>query len=136
MNKEKRLYQKNNLGYNFVIWFIILNTIYTIFKLNSMPVNLDIGIFVVITIILSLMGFLIAVKVRSYSLFWSYGSCVIGIIQLVRYFFDMGNIDIILSAYLIVSAICIILAGFVSIKRSKERISYILENNLDEKIHP
>lgn len=126
---EKKLYQNNILGYNLVMGFIVLNTVYAIFKLKSMTLDYNIGIFIMSNIILSLLSFLNAVKVKNYSILWSYITFFIGIFQIIRFilgdnnFSDKGNI--ILSLILLLSIISIFLSACVSILRSKKRQNYI-----------
>jgi hypothetical protein len=131
---EKKLYQNNILGYNLVMGFIILNTIYTIFTLKSMELNYNIGIFIMLNIVLSLLSFLDAVKVKSYSIMWSYITFFIGIFQILRFllwenkFFNRGNI--MLGIIYLLSIFCIFLSSFISLIRSKKRQKYI-NNNID-----
>lgn len=132
---EKRLYQNNVLGYNLVIGFIILNTIYSILTLKNMVLNYKIGIFVMTNIILSLVSFLAAVKVKNYSILWSYSTFGIGIFQAIRLFLENGIFidrgNTYLTIIMIISIVSVISGSIVSIIRSNKRRSFIIENNIN-----
>lgn len=124
-NDERRLYQNNNTGYMLVMVYIALNTIYTFFILNSMEKDLRIGTFVMLTIILLLMGFLMAIKVRIYSLTWSIITIVIGFFQFTRLFFTVSNLNsflaVVMNIVLVLSAIFCLSGGFISVINTNKR---------------
>lgn len=124
-NDERRLYQNNNSGYMLVMVFIALNIIYTFFILNAMEKDQRIGIFVMLTIFLLLMGFLMAIKVRIYSLVWSIITITIGIFQLSRMFFTVnnleGSLEGMMNIVLVISAIFCICGGVVSVINTMKR---------------
>lgn len=127
-NDEKKLYQKNIIGYNLILLFISLNTAYTIQMLKSMKVDYYIGIFIITTIVLSLISFLAAVKVRIYSQLWGYLSVGLGIFQISRFLLNSDKfvgINVLMNIILISSALCAIIGGVTSIVRAKKRTSYI-----------
>jgi len=126
-NNERMLYQNNNLGYFFVIGYIVLNTIYTFFILNVMEKDSGIGIFVMLSIVLLLLGFLMAIKVRIYSLIWSVITIITGVFQFIRIFFTQNNLDgalaIGVDIILIISGIICVSGGLISVKLTKIRRS-------------
>ncbi len=83
-NVERKLYESNRSGFVLMLLHIVLNVIFTIYVLNSMATNFEIGIFIMITIALLLLGFLTAVKVQNYSMTWGYVAIIIGLFQFVR----------------------------------------------------
>ncbi|GKX29418.1 hypothetical protein SH1V18_18980 [Vallitalea longa] len=135
---EKKLYQKNKIGYNLVLIFVILDTIYTIFTLKNMAIDYSIGIFIITNILLLMVGFLAAVKLRVYSLKWSYLSILMGVVQGIRFFFIphelCGQVKMYLSLVLLASAVVVFIAGIVSTIKSNNRIHYINENNISEEV--
>lgn len=141
MNRdEKKLYQVNKLSYNLVMFFIILNTAHAIFTLQNMNVDFGIGIFVMMTIVLLMIGFLAAVKLQTYSLKWSYISIGIGIFQFGRYLFSpeeiVGTIKIYLDVMILLSIVFIITGAIICIIRTKQRTNYIKnEYKGNEAIH-
>lgn len=124
-NPERMLYKGNNLGYYLLIGFVTLNTFYTVFILNKMDKDARIGVFVMLTIFLLLFGFLMAIKVRKYSLFWSYLAIIIGVFQSMRILFTINNVEgllsIVLDIVLILSALLCITGGVVSLRKTKIR---------------
>lgn len=118
-NPERMLYQNNNKGYLLVIAFIVFNTIYTVFVLNAMDKDRGIGIFVMLTIALLLLGFLTAIKVRTYSLPWSIAALVMGLFQFSRLFFTTvnfeGTVSLLLNLTLILSSVLCVAGGALSL---------------------
>jgi phosphatidylserine synthase len=119
---EKILYRKNNLGYSLIMVFISLNVVYSIFVLNNMDVNWELGIFIFVTILLLLFGFLMASKMLVYSIRWSYIALGVAVFQLTRLF--IGNYTFsstqyfLLNLCIIASAISCFAGGLISIRRS------------------
>ncbi|QUI24669.1 hypothetical protein HZI73_21240 [Vallitalea pronyensis] len=136
MEHEKKVYQKNNTGYYLLLTFIAFNTVYTIFRLRDMTVDYNIGLFIIVTIVLSLISFLATIKIRSYSLLWSYLSGCIGIFQIVRFFLMdnkfQGNLNIFLSVMLVISAVCAVAGGIISMIKTKQRTSFIQHNHINK----
>ena len=91
-NNERLLYQNNNIGYLLIIGFVALNTFYTIFILNNMERDSSVGVFVMLTILLMLMGFLMAIKVKTYSILWSVFALIVGTFQIFRLLFTTNNL--------------------------------------------
>ncbi len=122
---ERLLYQKNKPAQLLVLLFIAGNALYSIFVLNSLPKNIEIGFLVILTIFLLLFGFLVAVKVSTYSAFWSYGAMVLGAFQISRLLFTNhlleGSTATIMNIVLVVSGLACIGGGVFSLLRTKQR---------------
>lgn len=125
-NNERLLYQKNMKGYTLIILSIICNAIYSIFTLNTMDRNYYLGAEVMITILMLLAGFLIAVKIQNYSFKWSFGALSLGLIQIIRLILSKsmaeGSLLFKLQLVLILSALFSIAGGLFSILVTKKRI--------------
>lgn len=137
---EKKLYQVNKLSYNLVMLFVILNTAHAIFTLQNMAVDYSIGFFIMITILISMLSFLTAVKLQTYSVAFSYVAIGIGLVQFIRFIFSPPELEGDLKLYLtilILSSIVFILAGGItSIVRAKKRNNYLKhEYKGNEAIH-
>ena len=65
---------------------IVGNGLYAVTALNRMDATSDVGLIVMVTIVLFLLGFLTAVKIRAYSIQWSVGALLIGVFQTARFF--------------------------------------------------
>lgn len=130
MNRdEKKLYQVNKLSYNLVMGFIILNTAHAIFTLQNMAVSFGLGIFIMLTILISMLSFLAAVKLQNYSMFWSYMSIGIGVVQMIKYLLTPdeieGSIKTMLTTLIFASTVLIIAGAVVSIIRTKKRQHFL-----------
>jgi len=130
---EKLIYQDNKSAYEFALGFILLNTVATILTLNYMEVNIRIGTFVMFNIILSLVSFLMAMKVKKYSVSWAYGSIIISIIQFIRSFFmpklEDNQQNQIIMIIMIVSSGLILASGIITIRKARTRLNYINHKN-------
>lgn len=119
---ERMLYQKNNLGQNLIFLSIVFNVIYSIFVLNKMYSDWKLGLFVFITILLLLFGFLVGSKVLLYSKEWGYVAIGIGVFQFSRvfienYYFD-NTLLMLLKLCLMASALTSIIGGVISVRRA------------------
>lgn len=108
-----------------IIAFIALNTVYTVFVLNAMDKDRGIGIFVMLTIALLLLGFLTAIKVRIYSLPWSIFALAMGFFQFSRLFFTTVNLEethaFLLNLILILSSVICVAGGLLSVIYTAKR---------------
>lgn len=129
---ERKLYQKNKLGNLFVLLYIGLNIVYSIFNINMMPKAMPLGIFVMSTILLLLIGFLTGTKLANYSKAWSVVAVLLGIFQFVRLTFDVSyleaNMQLIFNIVLIVSGILVIVGGLLTFKFSMQREALLKSN--------
>lgn len=137
---EKKLYQLNKLSYNLVMLFIILNTAHAIFTLQNMAVDYSIGFFIMITIIISMLSFLTAVKLQTYSKAFSYVALGIGVLQLVRFVLSPPEIEGELKVYLTIlilgSIVFMLAGGMTSMVRATKRSKYLKhEYKGNEAIH-
>lgn len=131
--QERKLYQKNTTGYTLILLHVVLNVAYSIFSLNNMDTSLAIGVFIMITIGMLLLGFLTAVKVQNYSMIWSVAAIFIGVFQFSRIFFTTNTAEnplaLVLDVLLIASAALFIAGGVVSVKNSKIRKNLVIKYN-------
>ena len=132
---EKRLYLDNSTSQSLVLLYIVANTIFTIFYVNNMPVTEQLGRFVMVNIALSLLAFLMAVRLKSYAMRWAYFGIAIALFQLLRLFWIpveiVNPLRLGLQLLLLISAGLMIAASIICIKRATERQNYIIENNVD-----
>jgi hypothetical protein len=131
-HKERRLFQKNKIGFLLMLVFIILNTVFSIYTLNSMTQDYYLGTFTMQTIVLLLFGFLTAVKIQTYSsVWWCFAAVVMGLYQGSRVFFTQtlmeGSQLFLFNIILIVSAGFCIAGGILSAKWTKERQTIEIE---------
>ena len=123
---QRRLYENNRLGYLLMLGFIGGNALYAVIALNRMPATNAVGLLVMATIALFLLGFLTAVKVRTYSLGWSYGALLIGLFQTVRSVVALsassGQMVVPTTLFLLGSAVACLVAGAVSTISARERL--------------
>lgn len=136
--EERLLYQKNKLGNLLILLSIALNVVYSIFILNNMTVDFKLGIFVMITILLLLIGFLTGVKVQAYSKQWSIVAVILGLFQCTRILFTEstleGNMLLLMTVVLITSGLVCILGGIVSYNVSSKRAAYIKEHSITDDV--
>lgn len=109
INHEQKLYQSNKWPYLLLILFIVLNALFSALILNKMPSDKMLGVFIMLTIFLLLMGFLTAVKVKIYSRPFSYIAIVMGIFQGSRIFFSPSQLTG--AAASIVFLVCLLSAS-------------------------
>ena len=129
MNKaDKLLYQENKAGSNLVVLFVILNMAYTIYNLRVMPVDMNVGIFVMYNIVVSLLAFLASTKMRTYNKSWGYAGLVIAVVQLFRIIrlpdvYETG-FYMTLVAMIVLSAVFMIAGSLITIRRSTIKNEY------------
>lgn len=132
-NGEKLLYQNNNLAYNLIIGFILINTIVMIIVLKSMTINIRVGSFILFNIILSLISFLLSIKVKKYSVNWAIFGICIGALQSVRSFtlpqLPNEGTNKLLVTLSIISSVLAITGGIVTIIKGKLRNRFLLQRN-------
>lgn len=129
MNKaDKLLYQENKAGSNLVVLFVLLNVAFTIYNLRVMPVDLDVGIFVMYNILVSLVAFLASTMMLRYNKRWGYAGLVIAVIQFLRIFnipegYETG-FDLTLKAMVVLSAVCLLAGSIITIRRATIKSKY------------
>lgn len=121
---ERLLYQDNKLGYQFALCFIILNTVVTIGILRSMTINIRIGSFVMFNIILSLVSFLMSMKLKKYSMDWGVFAIILGVIQTARAFIlPEANANVLMMILTVASAVFSVAGGIATIRLANIRRS-------------
>jgi len=132
---EKRLYLENSLSQQLVLLYIAGNTLFTIIYVNNMNVDVQLGVFIMLNIVLSLLAFLMAVRQKLYASQWGYMGIAIGVFQLARLLWIpeeiTGSMRFFLAALLIATSISALAGSIICIKRSRERQKFIIENNID-----
>ena len=132
---EKRLYLDNSLSQQLIMIYIAGNTIFTILSINNMTVDVQLGIFILLNIALSLVAFLMAVRQKMYANLWGYGGLAFAAFQFARLLWMpeeiVGNVRFFSAALLIGTGISALVGSIICIKRSQERREYIVENNID-----
>jgi hypothetical protein len=93
-----------------------------------MAVNLRIGSFVMLNIILSLVSFLLAMKVKKYSMSWGVFSIILGVLQFSRSFIlpesASGGANRAAVILTIASSIFAMAGGIVTIIKTNVRRNY------------
>lgn len=126
---EKLFYQDNKTGYSLVLGFILINIAATIFTLKAMYINFNIGIFTLYNIILTLISFLAAIKLKKYSLNWALFVFVISFLQVIRSFRlpELKNADLkqLIIILMLSSTVLLFLGGITTISKFKVRKNYL-----------
>lgn len=129
MNKaDKLLYQENKTGSNFVMGFVMLNMAFTVYNLRVMPIDLNVGMFVMYNIFISLVGFLASTKMKIYHKKWAYAGLVIALAQLFRILsipdvYESG-FYMILVTMVVLSAVFMVAGSLITIRRSTIKEKY------------
>lgn len=134
-NKEILLYTQNTISQQLFMLYLLGNTAFTIFFANTADVDADLGLFIILNIALSLLGFLTAVQQRVYAMFWGYVGFAIGVFQLVRLMWIpdeiLNPVRFSLFGLLLVSGTLAIIASVMCLRRTTDREHYIRDNNVD-----
>ncbi|WP_125608138.1 hypothetical protein [Lapidilactobacillus bayanensis] len=129
MDKAKIYYPLDQLSYQLVLFFLIANTLLSIISINSMKADLRVGIEVMITIAVSLAGFLIAIRLQHYTPHWDLYTVILGVLQLGRIVilpgFHSNNARMLVQILLIVTAVYLSAAAWISHNHQRQRIEYI-----------
>ena len=132
---EKRLYQENSISQQLMLLYILGNTVFTIFYVNNMDVDSQLGIFILLNIFISLLAFLTAVRQKTYAIQWGYVGIALAIFQFIRMLWIPEEIinpmRIFLVALLIVTGLMVLVGSLLCVRRSRERLNFIIENNID-----
>ena len=132
---EQRLYVENSLSQQLIVFSIGRLTLFNILYINNMNVDLQLGIFIMVNIILSLVAFLMAVRQKSYSAFWGYAGIALALFQFARLLWVpeeiVGSVRFISVGLLIATGISALIGSIICIKLSQERQKFIVENNVD-----
>lgn len=132
---EKWLYVENSRSQQFVLLYILGNTLFIILYVNNMNVDLDLGLFVLFNIALTLFAFLMAVRQKVYDLIWGYAGLALAAYQVFRMLWIPAEIEpplrLFLQGLLLVTGVLLFVGSLICIRRSKERRQYIVDNNVD-----
>ena len=132
---EKLLYVENTLSQQGILFFVLGNTVFTILHINTMNIDIRLGVFVLLNIFLSLLAFLMAVRQKIYASAWGYAGIALAVFQLARWLWIpeeiVGNLRLFLVALLIATSIVALAASMLCIQRSQERQKFIIENNVN-----
>lgn len=143
---DRMRYQNNSTGYSltfagmfFFIWSLFTSINYSLFtgladEVRVKP-DFNIGLDITVSIVLILVIFLAAEKVKAYSIKWSYGLMIVSLINIARIFYvpllslNSNQIpsDIFLQIALShgISALLTAVAGFMSLNKSKKLKAYL-----------
>ena len=132
---EKRLYQENSISQQLMLLYILGNTVFTIFYVNNMNVDHQLGVFILQNIFLSLLSFLTGVRQKMYAIQWGYVGVVLAVFQFTRMFWIpeeiTNSLRFFLIALLIGTGMLVLVGSLVCIRRSQERQNFIIENDID-----
>jgi hypothetical protein len=129
--KEKKayvsLYKKDSLSYSLTLCAIIAELVFVVGILDVMEVSFWMGITVMVNIAVLFILFTCAVKMNIYNRTWGIVALVLGVYFLVRQFVIVPGVlkpyerQVMLMVANISGAVCLVLAGLVSIKRTNRR---------------
>lgn len=132
---EKLLYTANTLSQQAILIYILGNTTFIIFHTNTMKVDVQLGIFVLLNIFLLLFAFLMSVRQKVYDLSWGYAGVALAVFQFARVLWIpmeiVGSMRVLLITLLIVTSLAAFVGSIICIKRSQQRQNFIVENNVD-----
>ncbi len=132
---EKRLFLENSISQQLTLLYIGGNALFTILYVNSMDVDAQLGIFIMVNIVLSLVAFLMAVRQKLYAADWGYVGIALAAFQFARFLWMpaeiTGSMRVFLAALLLATGISVLAGSIICIKRSRERQKFIVENNID-----
>lgn len=134
-NKEILIYHQNTISQQLFMLYLLGNTAFTIFYANSTDVDKDLGLFIMLNIVLSLLAFLTAVRQRVYAMNWGYVGLAIGLFQIMRLMWIPeeieGSLHLLLIGLLIATGSLAILGSVKCLQRTSDRDQYIRDNNID-----
>lgn len=136
MNKpEKLLYLENSLSQQLIMFYLLGNTAFTIFYVVNMDVDLQLGVFVMVNIFLSLLAFLTAVRQKLYVIQWGYVGLAMAAFQLIRLLWMpeelAGSLRVLLVVLAIVTSAAAFAGSIICIRRSLARSKFIADNQID-----
>ncbi len=135
MRAELMRYRNDSLSYGLALLGLALNACYLMFLYSAPGVKLTddygviVGIDTIFNIIYLLIAFLVAEKVKTYTLNWCWPSLVLGIMQIPRILFPIalsaqGQLEtgrnILLIVFLVLSSVCMIACCATSFIKSNK----------------
>ena len=134
-NNERLLYQQNTISQQLFMFYLLGNTAFTIFFANTADVDYDLGLFIMLNIMLSLLAFLTAVRQRVYAMNWGYVGLLIGVFQILRLLWIpeeiVNPVRLQLVGLLLVTGSLAIAGSVICLKRATYRDQYIRDNDVD-----
>ena len=134
-NKEILLYSQNTSSQQLFMLYLLGNTAFTIFFANAATVDKDLGSFIMLNIVLSLLAFLTAVRQRVYAMNWGYVGLVIGIFQILRLLWIpeeiVNPLRLLMMVLLVATGSLAIIGSMQCLKRSSDRAQYIRDKGID-----
>lgn len=134
-NKAILLYHQNTISQQLLMFYLLGNTVFTIFVANTTDVDKDLGLFIMLNIVLSLLAFLTAVRQRVYAMNWGYIGILLGVFQIIRLIWlpeELGDsLRFLLIGLLFVTGFLAIVGSVMCLKNTKDRDQYIRDNDVD-----
>lgn len=127
MKKSDIYYEDNVSAHSLMMIFIGINAFVSLFTLNHMRVSYVIGVYVLLTIAISLISFLVAVRLRKYRKSGMVMCATLFMVQLLRCFFlpEVSKYSLLMLILMVVSVGILGLSLLITIKSSQDRDKYI-----------
>ncbi|MDE7263729.1 MAG: hypothetical protein K2N64_03620 [Anaeroplasmataceae bacterium] len=126
IDQEITIFRPNQIDFFWLMLFIILNTIITIYSTSLMEYTIRIFVFDIFNIVLTLVMFLAAEQIKKYHKEWSYIVIAIGVFQLVHLAFLPEKTNTVINIILyIITGMLAIYAGASSLLKSIFRSKFI-----------
>ncbi|UJF15717.1 hypothetical protein LZ578_00455 [Jeotgalibaca sp. MA1X17-3] len=127
MKKSDVYYEDNDSAYSLMMLFIALNAFVSLFTLNHMRVSYVVGVYVLLTIAISLFSFLIAVRLRLYQKSGMVMCAALLAVQLIRCFLlpEVSKYSLLMLILMVISVGILGLSLLITIKSSQDRDKYI-----------
>lgn len=129
MKKPAVYYPENSSAYSIMLLFIALNAFVSLITLTHMRVSYVIGVYVLVTIVISLLGFLVAVRLRLYQKSGMMMCAALIVVQTIRCFLlpEITQYSLLMLLLMLMSVGILGLSLVITIKNSKIRDKYINE---------
>ena len=119
-------FKQDKLSFYLLMIFIVLNTILTMNSSQTMEQTIRLFSYCMFNIILTLLVFLAAEKIKNYNIKWSYVTICIGVIQLLRLIVMPQNTMSISNVVMyIITGLAAVIAGLLSAYKCKLRQKFI-----------
>ncbi len=124
-NKEILKYTVNKHSYVLILLAIVINTLFLILNLNAMNVEYSIGIYILSNILITMLWFLLAVKIQTYDKLWTYIAIGFAAYSSLRILMLPQGTSAILSNMTVISyvvtSVLLLWSALVSLKKIKEK---------------
>lgn len=126
IDQEITIFRPNKIDFFWLMLFIILNTILTIYSTSLMEYTIRIFIFDIFNIVLTLIMFLAAEQIKKYHKEWSYIVIAVGLFQLIHLSFLPAKTYTAFNIVLyVITGLLAIYAGLSSLFKSIFRSKFI-----------